>query len=110
MPEELILYQFGAVNASTSWEDGYASGILGLGYPEISQIPPINDTKETALDLLEDRKLYPTVLTRLAKQGIQPYFSMALERTPLAQELGFGELPHVYVTSCSIAHQMQAAI
>lgn len=35
----------GVVNQSTSWEDGYGSGILGLGYPAIEQIHPENYTK-----------------------------------------------------------------
>lgn len=52
------------VNASTSWEDGFGSGIMGLGYPTIVQIHPESFTGKTALQLLEDRWLYPTVLTR----------------------------------------------
>ena len=84
--------EMGVVNASTSWEDGFGSGIMGLGYPSIVQIHPENYTKEDALSLLQDRWLYPTVLTRMAKQGVDPYFSMALERTPLDAVTGFGRI------------------
>ena len=40
--------------------------------------------------LLRNRVTYPTVQERLLDMGIT-YFSFAMERTPLDQEIGFGE-------------------
>ena len=40
--------------------------------------------------LLSNRVSYPTVQDRLLDIGIT-YFSFAMERTPLDQEIGFGE-------------------
>lgn len=38
----------------------------------------------------------------MTKQGMEPYFSMALERTALDQETGFGRLTHSF-TMCVFA-------
>lgn len=40
--------------------------------------------------LLLERWKYDTVTTSLFKSGVESYFSFAFERTPLAQESGFG--------------------
>ena len=80
----------GVINATTSYFDDFGVGILGLGYPTISQIHPANYTGDTDLELLQDRLLYPTILQTMTKQGVEPYFAIALERTPLDLEIGFG--------------------
>lgn len=82
--------EMGFVNATTSYSDGFCSGIFGLGYPIIASIHPENYTATTAMQLLGDRLHYNTALLSLIQQGMEPFFAFAIERTPLQQELGFG--------------------
>lgn len=84
--------EMGVANASTAYADGWYSGIMGLGYPTISQIHPSNYTGDTSLELLADRWRYPTVTQRMAQQGVEPYFAFALERSPRDQLYAFGTL------------------
>ena len=76
---------------------------MGLGYPDIASIHPANYTAASALQLLGDRLLYDTLFVRMMKQGVAPYFAMALERTPLEQEIGFGKSPPLMLNPVSCA-------
>ena len=64
--------EMGLVNQSAEWLDFYASGTMGLGYPEIASIHPIDYNTTSALGYLWDRLLYPTLLTRMAQAGVEP--------------------------------------
>lgn len=80
--------ELGIVNRSSTSGDGVNVGILGLGYPSISAIHPNSYGQNNSL--LDDRIAYPTVFERLIEEGVESYFSLALERTPLDEETGFG--------------------
>ncbi|KAK5110527.1 hypothetical protein LTR62_005719 [Meristemomyces frigidus] len=86
--------EMGVANLSGPVFDSLVVGILGLGYSAISSIQPNSFSWEQALagnpSLLEQRVAYPTVFQRLIGQGMEPYISLALERTPFDSADGFG--------------------
>lgn len=82
---------FGLANSSSAYGDGVCSGLIGLGYQDIASIHPANYTATNALQLLGDRLVYDTFLVNLMKSGVEPFFAMALERTPIDQQTGPGE-------------------
>lgn len=83
--------EMGFANKTNSYFDGYNAGIMGLGYPIIAVVHPENYTAVTNLQLLGGRLLYPTLLTSMVKEGMEPYVAFAIERTPMDQELGDGK-------------------
>ncbi|KAK4552870.1 hypothetical protein LTR86_010002 [Recurvomyces mirabilis] len=74
--------------------DGFAVGILGFGYPSITYKHPntlnIDEVLAGNASLFDDRIAHPTVFESLVAEGIEPYISLALERTPFDQAQGFG--------------------
>lgn len=88
--------EMGFVNASTATGNGACSGLMGLGYPVLGFVHPANYTASTFPQLLGDRLLYDTVFVRMMKQGVEPFFALALERTPLGKETDFGTLLLLY--------------
>jgi len=91
----------GIVNKSTNPGDGQDSGLIGLAYPGLTSahpgtIVPPNDT------FIYNRSTYDPLLFTMAKQGlIEPFFSLALQRTPRGMTkgpggyLGLGSIPPV---------------
>jgi hypothetical protein len=80
----------GIVNKSTNPGDGQDSGLLGLAYPGLTSahlgatVPP-NDT------FIYNRSTYDPLLFTTAKRGlIEPFFSLALQRTPRGVDTGPG--------------------
>lgn len=84
--------EMGFVNESANQGDGANTGVMGLGYPVLAASHPTDYVANSSAGLLEDRWKYNTVFLNLVKQGLEPYFSFALERTPLYQETGFGTM------------------
>jgi hypothetical protein len=83
--------EMGFVNMSADLGDGINSGVLGLGYPVLAAVHPADYAANSSFGLLEERWKYDTVFVNLVRQGLEPFFSFALERTPLHQETGFGK-------------------
>ena len=82
---------FGIANASNGPSDRSSDGIMGLGYPVLSQTHPSDYTAEMPLDLALDRVPRQTVLLNLAEALGEPCFAFAVERIPFHQETAFGE-------------------
>lgn len=79
----------GVANSSTPMGDGVNSGLLGLAYPALTSAHPANVTDNTTYFF--NRLTYDPVLFTMHKQGlIDPYFSLALARTPQNATTGFG--------------------
>ncbi|OQE25328.1 hypothetical protein PENSTE_c006G03810 [Penicillium steckii] len=77
-------------NVSTPMGDkGVNSGLLGLAYPALSSAHPANHTNNETY--WYDRMAYDPVLFTMQQNGlIDPYFSLALARTPQNASRGFG--------------------
>ncbi|KIW95847.1 uncharacterized protein Z519_02911 [Cladophialophora bantiana CBS 173.52] len=79
----------GVANSSTPMGDGVNSGLLGLAYPALTSGHPANVTDNTTY--FYNRLTYDPLLFTMHKQGlIDPYFSLALARTPQNATSGFG--------------------
>ncbi|KIW56854.1 hypothetical protein PV05_05474 [Exophiala xenobiotica] len=79
----------GVANRSTPMGDGVNSGLLGLAYPALTSGHPANVTDNTTY--FYNRLTYDPVLFTMHQQGlIDPYFSLALARTPQNATSGFG--------------------
>ena len=91
---ELKQQQVGVVNISRFVFDGISTGLLALGYPSITFVHPnsfsLNQTLYGNVSLIEHRIRYPTVFERLMEEGMEGYVCLALERTRLHEEIGFG--------------------
>ena len=83
--------EFGIANATNGPADRYSEGILGLGYPILSQTHPLNYTAKEPFGLLGGTLASQTVLLSLAETLNISYFAFAPERTPLEQETAFGK-------------------
>ena len=81
---------FGIVNATNGPADKYSAGIMGLGFPVLSQTHPQNVTGLTGWELLSNTLWSETALLSMAGQGMEPYFAIALDRIPFDQEIGQG--------------------
>ncbi|KIX98381.1 uncharacterized protein Z520_05682 [Fonsecaea multimorphosa CBS 102226] len=76
-------------NSSSPQGDGVNSGILGLAYPALTSGHPANVTDNTTY--FYNRLTYNPLLFVMHQQGlIEPYFSLALARTPQNSTSGFG--------------------
>ncbi|KAJ9615609.1 hypothetical protein H2200_001684 [Cladophialophora chaetospira] len=81
--------KIGVANASTPMGDGVNSGLIGLAYPAFTSAHPANATDNTTY--FYNRITYDPLLFTMHKQGlIDPYFSIALARTPQNVSSGFG--------------------
>jgi hypothetical protein len=81
--------EVGIVNKATNPGDGRDSGLLGLAYPALTSAHPGTNTSNSTF--LLDRVPYTPVLQNMAKQGlIDPYFSLAIQRTPFNSSTGHG--------------------
>ncbi|OAG44648.1 hypothetical protein AYO21_01138 [Fonsecaea monophora] len=79
----------GVANSSTPMGDGVNSGLLGLAYPALTSGHPANVTDNTTY--FYNRLTYNPLLFTMHQQGlIDPYFSLALARTPQNTSSGFG--------------------
>ncbi|OAP62013.1 hypothetical protein AYL99_04216 [Fonsecaea erecta] len=79
----------GVANSSTPMGDGVNCGLLGLAYPALTSGHPGNVTDNTTY--FYNRLTYDPLLFTMHQQGlIDPYFSLALARTPQNATLGFG--------------------
>ncbi|OQV07519.1 hypothetical protein CLAIMM_11942 [Cladophialophora immunda] len=79
----------GVANSSTPMGDGVNSGLLGLAYPALTSGHPANVTDNTTY--FYNRITYNPLLFIMHQQGlIDPYFSLALARTPQNATSGFG--------------------
>ncbi|KUJ10424.1 acid protease [Mollisia scopiformis] len=79
----------GIVASTTNQGDGVNSGILGLAYPDLTSAHPGTDIDNTTF--LYDRLPYNPLVFNMAAQGlIEPFFSLAIERTAFDQETGPG--------------------
>lgn len=92
--------QVGVVNTAINPGDGIDSGIIGFGYPALTSAHPgsmvSNDSQ------LLDRITYTPLFNSMYEQGlVEPYFSLAIERTPYNSStapggyLALGSLPPV---------------
>jgi hypothetical protein len=81
--------EVGLVTSSTNPGDGLDSGLLGLAYPALTSAHPGTNTSNTSL--IFDRVEYTPLLQNMHKQGlIDPYFSLAIQRTPFNISTGDG--------------------
>ena len=87
--------EFGMTNATNQVDDNQAVGILGLSSAALTSAHPANYSASTALQLLSNRLWYETVLNGMTKQGMDPYFAFALDRTLMDQEKGPGRWPPI---------------
>ncbi|KAJ5334141.1 uncharacterized protein N7506_007924 [Penicillium brevicompactum] len=79
----------GIANRSNPTGDGVNSGLLGLAYPSITSAHPGNQTDNTTY--WYNRLPYDPLVNTMHKQGlIEPYFSLALARSPRNQSTAFG--------------------
>ncbi|OQO04667.1 hypothetical protein B0A48_09589 [Cryoendolithus antarcticus] len=86
---EVLQQTIGVVNISAmSGSDGVNVGLIGFGYPIISMIHPDSYPKNETL--LANTVRYPVIFEGLIGAGMEPYVSVALERTPREEEIGFG--------------------
>jgi hypothetical protein len=92
--------EVGIVSSATNQGDGFNSGIMGLGYPAITSAHPGETIDNTTL--LYNRIPYNPVVFNMASAGlIEPFFSLAIDRTPFGVEngpgglFGLGEVPPV---------------
>ncbi|KAF7563386.1 hypothetical protein G7046_g714 [Stylonectria norvegica] len=82
--------KFGNVNMTTDSADGIRSGIMGFGYPILTSAHPAG-FNFTNTSLLVDRLPYnPWFQNAVEQHNVEPYFSVALERTSLKQSAGPG--------------------
>lgn len=82
--------KIGIVNMTSDIADGVRSGILGFGHPILTSAHPA-DFDYANRSLLEDKLPYNPWLQSAAEQGkLEPYFSVAIERTPLDDSDGPG--------------------
>ncbi|KAJ5179910.1 hypothetical protein N7492_003120 [Penicillium capsulatum] len=81
--------KIGIANVSNPMGDGLNSGLLGLAYPAITAAHPANHTSNETYWF--DRSVYsPLVFTMHQNHKIDPYFSIALARTPQNESRSFG--------------------
>ncbi|KAJ5185536.1 hypothetical protein N7472_010376 [Penicillium cf. griseofulvum] len=81
--------KIGISNESNPMGDNVNSGLLGLGYPALTSAHPANHTSNSTY--WNDRLVYNPLLVPMHEQGlIDPYFSLALARTPQNQSTSFG--------------------
>lgn len=79
----------GIADRSNPMGDGVNSGLLGLAYPSITSAHPGNQTDNTTY--WYNRLPYDPLVNTMYKQGsIEPYFSLALARSPHNQSTAFG--------------------
>lgn len=84
-----IRQKVGIVNASTPMGNGVNSGLLGLGYPALTSAHPGPSQDNSTYWF--NRLPYTPLLFNMADQGlIDPYFSLAIARTPQNETTGFG--------------------
>ncbi|KAH8698922.1 aspartic peptidase domain-containing protein [Talaromyces proteolyticus] len=90
----------GIANRSNPMGDGLNSGLLGLGYPSLTSAHPGRSVDNTTYFF--NRLVYNPLFTNMYQQGlVEPFFSLALARTPQNSSNGFGgylslgELPPV---------------
>ena len=89
IPQQLL----GVANGTTVGLGGpIITGLMGLAWPAASFIHPADFTVNSSVELWNERWAYDTVAINAAKNAAQPYFALAIERTPLGQEGGFGKL------------------
>lgn len=93
--------EIGIANATNGPSDGLTNGILGLGYPILSQTHAVDYSAQTSLELIVDRLPSKTVVASLVDEYAQSWFAFALERLPAGAKTGpggscgFGVLPDV---------------
>lgn len=81
--------EVGIVNKATNPGDGRDSGLLGLAYSALTSAHSGTNTSNTSF--LLDRVPYTPVIQNMAAQGlIDPYFSLAVQRTPFNSSTGHG--------------------
>ncbi|KAE9373408.1 acid protease [Stipitochalara longipes BDJ] len=81
--------EVGIASSLTSPGDGYSSGLLGLAYPAITSAHPGTTIDNTTF--LYNRVPYNPVVFNMAAAGlIEPFFSLAIERTPFNSPIGPG--------------------
>lgn len=93
--------QFGIVNATANYGNGFTSGVLGLAFESLTNSyknpDPFSDDEET-------RDTYSPVFNTMVKSGkILPYFSVALERNSSNGVVAWGGIAPVQVDGLSYA-------
>ncbi|EPE34443.1 Acid protease [Glarea lozoyensis ATCC 20868] len=85
--------QIGVADRITDVGDGNDSGVLGLAYPYLTSAHPGTDYPNDTLSLWSNRIPYDPLFTSLHKQGsVKPFFSLAINRTPVNVSNGDGGL------------------
>jgi Eukaryotic aspartyl protease len=81
--------EVGIASSLTLPGDGFSSGLLGLAYPAITSSHPGTNIDNTTF--LYNRLPYNPVVFNMAAAGlIEPFFSLAIERTPFSSPIGPG--------------------
>ncbi|CZR62579.1 uncharacterized protein PAC_12476 [Phialocephala subalpina] len=81
----------GIAQSTTNQGDGVNSGLLGLAYPALTSAHPGTSIDNTTF--LYNRIPYDPLLFNMANQGlIEPFFSLAIERTSFDEATGPGGL------------------
>ncbi|KAK5045173.1 hypothetical protein LTR84_009506 [Exophiala bonariae] len=84
-----VRQKVGLANVSTPMGDGINSGLLGIGYPALTSAHPGPFQDNTTYWF--NRLPYDPLLFTMADQGlIEPYYSLAIARTPQNSTTGFG--------------------
>ncbi|KAF6807446.1 aspartic-type endopeptidase [Colletotrichum sojae] len=82
--------KIGVVDMTSDIADGVRSGILGFGHPILTSAHPAG-FDHTNRSLLEEKLPYNPWLQSAAEQGkLEPFFSVAIERSPLNDSDGAG--------------------
>jgi hypothetical protein len=83
--------QIGVANKTSQIGDGIDSGLVGFGYPSLTaaHLGSIVNVSNTTFNF--DIAVYNPLFVSMYKQGlVEPYFSVALERTPINELTGPG--------------------
>lgn len=83
--------EIGVADRITDPGDGIDSGTLGLGYPALTSAHPGTNYPNESISYFQNRVIYDPLLYNIYKQGlVKPYFSLAIDRTPVNVSKGNG--------------------